>query len=258
MAVVFISCSKNSEPKRLFKCPHLKTEVSAEKKLGDGDGHVHHALRNAGSTSPEFSANDSDNVHMSCLRISPMLYIELMIDHDTVLRLAWQRTVQQPQQQRTVSRHDVSMNSINPRISIERRYLYPRSRKNDFAVNGSAKIARSTTERVVMHDSVNLESAHPAEFQITPSGRNRHECYTQSYCMSFVRSLFHIHLTLLSFGFLLSGLFVPDVPSGLSSLSPFRLFWRPFGALYGLALRKSEKREWDIRVTIRTPAALPA
>jgi hypothetical protein len=67
--------------------------------------------------------------------------------------------------------------------------------------------------------------------------------------MSFVRSLFHIHLTLLSFGFLLSGLFVPDVPSGLSSLSPFRLFWRPFGALYGLALRKSEKREWDIRVT---------
>jgi hypothetical protein len=33
--------------------------------------------------------------------------------------------------------------------------------------------------------------------------------------------------------------------------SPFRLFWRPFGALYGLALRKSEKREWDIRVTIR-------
>ncbi len=28
--------------------------------------------------------------------------------------------------------------------------------------------------RVVMHDPVNLESAHPAEFQITPSGRNRH------------------------------------------------------------------------------------
>ena len=65
--------------------------------------------------------------------------------------------------------------------------------------------------------------------------------------MSFVRCLFHIYLTLLSFGFLLSRLFVPDVPSGLSSLSLFCVFWRPLGALYNL-LRES-RSIWEIRVT---------
>ncbi|KAI9564965.1 hypothetical protein GHT06_008706 [Daphnia sinensis] len=109
--------------------------------------------------------------------------------------------------------------SSSPRCSISR--------------YGSAKIGRRKQRRVAMHDS-ECESLLPAEFQITPSGRNRHECYTRT---SFVRSLFHIHLTLLSVELLLSGLFVPGAPSGLSSPSLF------FGALFvsSTTLRGSKK-----------------